>query len=139
MAEQTDASAEILKVNYLDGGSRSFSEEIEHVKYKGSIDLTIQDFLAWSEFKEDNFVYKSSPAKFEYDQATYEFQLILNMNKKIDDNISFYLFSMNSNDTHVAFDLVAIDSETTSRRWILKRNLIQLRQRESRTFYRKKI
>ena len=106
----TSVKNEISKLNYLEGGSKRVSEEISHVKYDGSIDLTIQDFLAWSEFKEDNFEFNSSPAKFKFDQTTYKFQLQLCLHNKTDDNIGFYLLSLNSGELNIAYDLMAIDS-----------------------------
>jgi speckle-type POZ protein len=106
----TSAKNEIAKLNYLEGGSKRVSEEISHVKYDGSIDLTIQDFLAWSEFKEDNFTFQSSPAEFKFDQTTFKFQLQLYLHNKTDDSIGLFLNSLNSGELNIAWELIAIDS-----------------------------
>jgi len=108
------AKNEIAKLNYLDGGSKRVSEEISHVKYNGSIDLTIPDFLAWSEFKEDNFTFKASPAKFKFDQTNFKFQLYLCLNNKTDDSIGLFLSSLNSDELNIALEFMAIDSSGNS-------------------------
>jgi speckle-type POZ protein len=100
---------EISKMNFL--VSQCVSEEIRHVQHKGSIDLTIEDFLIWSAFQKDKFVFISSLAEFKFEKETYKFQLKLDLHhKNTDDHIGLFLHSKNFNELKIVFELMAISS-----------------------------
>ena len=107
----TDPAANnVPALGYLDGGVRTAFQLVQHIKYKGELTWTIEDFLAWSEFQTDNFGYNSSPFKLQFENSTLTFQLLLKLSTKTDDKLGFYLVNLNSEDLNIDFKLSGIDS-----------------------------
>jgi hypothetical protein len=108
MAE-APSEAIIPKVNYKDGGHQSSFEEISHVKYNGTISLTINDFIVWCDIKEQ-CKFKSSPVEFVFGQKIYKFLLQIEPNRKDDEDIGVYLRKLNPEDVNLDFELNALDT-----------------------------
>ena len=108
MADPTANNVPALR--RFDGGVRSASQFVQHVKYKGKLTWTIPDFLAWSEYQDDNFIYNSSEYKLQFENLTLTFQLQLKFNNKTDDKLGFNLVNLNSEDLNIDHTLMVIDS-----------------------------
>ena len=108
MADPTANNVPALR--RFDGGVRSASQFVQHVKYKGKLTWTIPDFLAWSEYQDDNFIYNSSEYKLQFENLTLTFQLQLKFNNKTDDKLRFNLVNLNSEDLNIDHTLMVIDS-----------------------------
>jgi speckle-type POZ protein len=117
MANAT-SEAPIPNVIYQDGGRQNISEKLSHVKYNGTLSLDIDDFQAWSELKEEDFVFRSSPVEFVFDKKTYKFRIQIELSNKADDDIGVYLCKLNPEDENVTFKLMALDSSGNSfKKW----------------------
>ncbi len=96
-------------VEFLDGGTQFATQNVEHKKYKGVLTWNIDDFLAWSKFQDDNFIYKSQPFELHFEYSTLKFQLSLHLNTKTDDKLGFYLVNLNSEDLNIKSEFMVID------------------------------